>query len=86
MRRPLSARKALGFSPLVKAGWAHSSRVERVSFMSAGARPTVLLSGRPAAEWASDVRAGGDEALILLRLPVWSNDRTVRNGSHAPLL
>src|ERR1035441_2182708 len=46
MRRPLSARKALGFSPLVKAGWAHSSRVERVSFMSAGARPTVLLSGR----------------------------------------
>ena len=72
MRRPLSARKALGFSPLVKAGWAHSSRVERVSFMSAGARPTVLLSGRPAAEWASDVRAGGD--LLVLKLAIWNDD------------
>ena len=50
VRRPAATRKALGLSPLLEAGGADSSRVERVPLMSAGASPDVFLVWRPAAE------------------------------------
>ncbi|PYV63111.1 MAG: hypothetical protein DMG97_38575 [Acidobacteria bacterium] len=39
-------------------------RVERVPLIAAGARPAVVLTGRPAAWRASDAGAGGVEALV----------------------
>jgi hypothetical protein len=45
MRRPAGAGRALGFSPLVQAGRADSSRVERVPFKEARANPLVFLTG-----------------------------------------
>jgi hypothetical protein len=56
MRRPACAREALCRSPLVQAGWADASRVERVPLIAAGAEPLVLFPGRPAAERAADAR------------------------------
>jgi len=56
MQRPSAARKALGFSPLVQAGWADASSIERVPRMTALAEPFVFLAGRPAAEGAPDAR------------------------------
>src|SRR5437667_1686759 len=50
MWQPLCAREALRGSPLVEAGGAHASGVERVPLMSAGASPDVFLAWRPAAE------------------------------------
>jgi hypothetical protein len=47
--RPSAARKALGFTPLVKAGRAHASRVEGIPLIAASAKPFVLFAGRPAA-------------------------------------
>jgi hypothetical protein len=70
MRRPSAARKALGLSPLVQAGWANTSRVERVPFESAGAELLVFFAGRPAAERAADARAGGVVALVKSRFAV----------------
>lgn len=49
MRRPTAAREVLRFSPLVQAGWAYASGIERVPFVSAGAKPFVFFAGRPAA-------------------------------------
>jgi hypothetical protein len=56
MRRPSATRKALGFSPLVEAGWTDASRVKGVPLVAAGAEPLVFLAGRPAAERAADAR------------------------------
>jgi hypothetical protein len=50
MRRPTGGRKALRLSPLVEACRPHSSRVERVPLIAAGAGPHVFRPGRPAAE------------------------------------
>jgi hypothetical protein len=83
VRRPSTAREALGFSPLVQAGWAHASCIERVPFTAAGAKPLVLLAGRPAAERALDARrfrlAG---LLIVQKLPVWNDDRIISDRTH----
>jgi len=87
MRRPSAAREALRFSPLVEAGWANTSRVERVPSATAGAEPLVFFAGRPPAQRAADTRRLRlSRLLIVLKLSVWSNDRIVRNGSHAQLL
>jgi hypothetical protein len=84
MRRPSAAREALGFSPLMKAGGADATCVERVPLVAAGAEPFVFLPGRPAAEWALDARrfrlAG---LLIVQKLPVWNDNRIVRDRTHA---
>jgi hypothetical protein len=56
MRRPIAAREALGLSPLVKAGWADASGVERIPHIAARTEPLVFFTGRPAAERAADAR------------------------------
>ena len=68
MRRPTATLEALRRSPLMKARRAHSSGIECVPFIPTGARPAVVLAGRPAAARASNARAGGVEALLLLSL------------------
>ena len=70
MRRPLAAREALGFSPLVQASWAHASCIERVPFTAAGARPFIFLAGRPTAKRAADAGVGGVEALLLVKVTI----------------
>jgi hypothetical protein len=52
--------------------------------VAAGARPHVILAGRPAAERAADAWAGGVESFLLIRLAI-NNDRrlVVREGAHA---
>ena len=89
MRRPAGARKALCRSPLVNAHGADSSRIEGVPFMAAGARPAVVLAGRPTAEWASNARAGRTEALLLVKLAIQNNGRfggVIRERAHVPVL
>jgi hypothetical protein len=80
VRRPSTAREALGFSPLVQAGWADSSCVEGVPLIAAGTEPFVFFAGRPATERAAD--AWGAGVLLPLRVAVWSEDRIVRNRTH----
>ena len=70
MWRPVGAREALSRSPLVEAGRADSSRVERVPFVSAGTRPAVVLARRLTAEWASNARARRAEALLLIEVGI----------------
>ena len=85
----MGARKTLGFSPLVEAGGAHSSRAERVPLMAAATRPAVVLAGRPATEGAPDARAGRVEALLLVKLAIQNDGgfrEFIRQGTHAPLL
>src|SRR5438270_5802680 len=87
MCRPPTARQALGFSPLVKAGWTDASRIEGVPFTTAGTRPQFLLAGRPAAEWATDARRRRGGLLLFLNLAI-QNDRFRgvghnRSSSHA---
>ncbi len=48
--RPSAARETLGFRPLVQAGWADASSIERIPRVTALAEPLVFLAGRPAAE------------------------------------
>ena len=87
MRRPSLAREALGFSPLVQASGAHPSDIESVRFMPTVAGPAVFFAWRPAAEWASDARTGGGEALVLIWFAIYCDGRVVvRNGAHAPIL
>ena len=57
VRRPASAGKALSFSPLVQTCRANSTSVKRVPHVSAGTRPEVFLSRRPAAQRAADAWA-----------------------------
>ena len=64
MRRPASASKTLGCSPLLKASWAHAARVEAVPIEATGAEPVVFFPRRPAAQRASDARPGCITALI----------------------
>jgi hypothetical protein len=86
MRRPAAAREALRLSPLVKASWAHSSRIERVPFVPAIAKPFVLFAGRPAAERAADAGTGRVEAFLLIRLAIQDIRLVMREGAHAQLL
>jgi hypothetical protein len=83
MRRPSGARETLGLSPLVEAGWADASRVERVPVIAAGAEPVIFLAGRPAAERAADTwrfRFAG--LFIFLKLAVWSNGASISRWTH----
>jgi hypothetical protein len=83
VRRPSTAREALGFSPLVQAGWANASSVERVPLVPAGAKPFVVLSGRPATERAADARGFGLAGfLVFLKLAVWSNSGSIGRWTH----
>jgi hypothetical protein len=83
MRRPSAARETLGLSPLVKARGAHASGVKSVPLVAACAKPFVLFAGRPAAERAADARgfrfAG---LLVLLKIAVWNDDRSVGEPTH----
>jgi hypothetical protein len=47
--------------------------------MAAGARPSVFLVGRPAAQWAPDTGAGGVEGLV----PIWL---AIRNSAQRDYL
>ena len=85
VQRPAATRKALGFAPLVKAGWADAPGIERVPFVSAGAKPFIFLAGRPVAERAPNTGTGRIVALLLLSLAI-QNSRVggiVRDGAHA---
>jgi hypothetical protein len=65
---------------------AHCSRIKSVPLMAAATRPTVVLAGRPAAERASDARAGRVEALLLIRLSIQNHGRfggVIREGAHS---
>ena len=44
MQRPAGAGQALGLSPLVEAGGANSTSVERVPLIAAGAEPEIILA------------------------------------------
>jgi hypothetical protein len=73
----------------VEARRAHSSRIERVPLMTTATRPDFALAGRPTTERASYVRAGGVEALLLIRLSIQNNRRfarVIRDGAHAQIL
>jgi hypothetical protein len=83
MRRPAPTRKALRLNPLMEASGAHSSRIKGVPLMPAGARPELVLTGRPAAEWASDTRAGRVEAFLVIWLAIQDNRLVMREGAHA---
>src|SRR5215472_8136051 len=58
VRRPAPAGKALSFAPQVQTCRANSTCVKRVPDVSAGTRPEVFLSRRPAAQRAPDAWAG----------------------------
>jgi hypothetical protein len=64
VRRPSTAREALGLSPLVETRRADASCVKRIPLIAARAEPLVFLAGRPAAEWAADAGAGRAEAFF----------------------
>jgi len=81
MRRPAATGQALSFSPLIEAGGADSSRVERVPFMAAGAKPFVFFAGRPAAERATDAWAGW--VAVLPNVAIQHSRRIVRDRTHA---
>jgi len=68
----------------MEASRADTPGLERVPKVAAGARPHVILAGRPAAERAPNSRAGGVETFLLLKLAI-NNDRRlgVREGVHA---
>jgi hypothetical protein len=70
MRRPAGAREALGLGPLAQAGGAHSTSVECVPMMAAGARPGVFLAGRPAAQGTADLRPRWPEILFFTKLGI----------------
>ena len=89
MRRPAAARKALGLSPLVQAGGADASRLERVPLMAALTRPEIVFAWRPAAERAPDTRAGRIMALLLIEVAIQNHGRfgsVIREGAHASIL
>src|ERR1700758_3987823 len=77
-----AAREALRFSTVEQAYWAHAPRIKGIPRMSALAEPFVFLAGRPTAERAADARAGGIVALVLLKLAVWNDDRSVGGPTH----
>src|SRR5262249_10567018 len=74
------------FSPLVQARCADPARVESIPLIAAGAKPFIVFAGRPAAEWAADVRRLRG-ILLLLKLAI-QNERFRgvghnRSSSHA---
>ena len=87
MRRPSAAREALRLGPLVQAGWAYPSGVERVPCMTTLAGPLVLFTRSPAAERAPDAPTGWIAALVFLKLAVQNADFvasvTKMNAPHA---
>src|SRR5215469_15075732 len=58
VRRPVAARQALRFRPLMKASWAHPARVERVPFVSARAEPSFFVAGPPTTQGPANPRLG----------------------------
>jgi hypothetical protein len=67
----------------MEASGAHSSGIERIPKVAAGARPHVILAGRPATERAADAWAGGVETFLLLKLAINDDRRlVVREGAH----
>ena len=81
MRRPSAAREALRFSPLLEAGRADASGIERVPLIPALAEPLVFFPGQPTAERATDARRTG--ILLLFKLAIWNDDRIVHHRTHA---
>jgi hypothetical protein len=73
MRRLSATRKALGFAPLVKTGWADAARVERVPFVAAGAKPFVFLAWRPTPARAADAWVGGTLAFLRVEFAIQNN-------------
>jgi hypothetical protein len=83
MRRPTATLETLS-RPLIETRRADASGIERVPQVAAGARPAVVLAGRPAAEWAPDSRRFRRARLrIVQKLPVWNDDRIVSDRAHA---
>src|ERR1700746_178092 len=80
VRRPSAAREALGFSPLVQAGWTDASRIECVPFVAADAEPFVFLPWRPAAKRAADAEAGCGP--VSLHVGVGRNGGSISRWSH----
>jgi hypothetical protein len=75
--------------PLVEARRAHFSGIKGVPLVAAGARPAVILAGRPAAKRASYPRAGGVGAFLLIRLAIQNHGRfggAIWDGAHATVL
>ena len=64
MRRPASASKTLGCSPLLKASWAHAARVEAVPIEATGAEPFAFRGDQP--QTGQRMR-GPDESPLLSR-------------------
>jgi hypothetical protein len=81
MRRPSGAREALRLSPLTKARRAHSARVKSVPRIAAGAKPFVLFTGRPTAQWAADTRARGI-VTFFFNIAAWNDHGAVRQRTH----
>jgi hypothetical protein len=79
----MAAREALRLTPLMETGWADTSRVKAVPLVAAGAKPLVLIAGRPAAERAPDARAGGVAAFVESGVAVDDGARTIsREDRH----
>src|SRR5262249_51597673 len=70
VQRPATARKASGFRPLMETDRAHSSSVEGVPFMAAGAKPAVVLARRPTTKRASNAPSFRFVALLLRKLAI----------------
>ena len=73
MRRPSTARKALGLSPLVQARRTHAACLKGIPRMTALTEPVIFLAGRPAAERAADARSGGIVALFFIEFAIQNN-------------
>ena len=64
MSRPSHTRKALGLLPLLKTAGTHPSGIEGVPRIPTGARPLVVLTRKPAAQWTPDAWFGRVAALV----------------------
>jgi hypothetical protein len=69
----------------MEARGADSPCIERVPFVSAFTKPSVFFAGRPAAERASDARAGGVEVLLLIGFTIHNDGLVILDGAHARL-
>ncbi len=71
----------------MKAGWADSSRIERIPLLAAGARPAILFARRPAAERAADAWAARLMDRLFIQFVINNNGGLViLNGEHASIL
>jgi len=73
MRRPAATLEALCRRPLMKAGRADASRIERVPQMPTGAGPEVVFARRPTTFGAPDTWARGIETFLLIRFTINDN-------------